>query len=190
MKCDMQYRALDDREIDVALTFAEPDSLHFQKAVAWTLSFDHVILPTDHPLALQEPLRLADLEAFAMLWSPREPYQSILRALADRGLRPGFASFRVSRTSAALVAITGAWALIPETCPPDPGTVVRMFEDPPIPVPQWVVWRGDETSEPVHRFVAACRSSGVSPGALGQGSIRFPRLATKDSQMGSSATAI
>jgi hypothetical protein len=129
--------------------------------VAWILLFDHVALPADHPLAFQEPLRLADLEASAMLWSPREPYQSILAALAERGIRPSFASFRVSRTSAPLVAMTGAWALVPGACPSGAGAVVRRFEDPPIPIPQWVVWRDVEAAEPVHQFVAACRASGV-----------------------------
>ena len=166
MKCEVQHRALEDHEIDVALTFVEPDTDRLRKAVAWILSFDHVVLPADHPLALREPLHLADLEASAMLWSPREPYQSILVALAERGIRPGFASFRVSRTSAALVAITGAWALVPGECPPDAGAVVRRFEDPPIPIPQWVVWRGDESAEPVHRFIAACRASGIMRGPL------------------------
>jgi DNA-binding transcriptional LysR family regulator len=161
MKCDMQHRALDDHEIDVGLTFLPPDTERLRRAVAWVLVFDHVVLPADHPLATQEPLRLADLEGSAMLWSPREPYQSILSALAERGIRPGFASFRVSRTSAPLVAITGAWALVPGACPPDAGAVIRRFEDPPIPIPQWVVWRRDETSEPVHRFVTACRAAGM-----------------------------
>ena len=160
MKCDVQHRALEDHEIDVALTFVEPDSERLTKAVAWVLTFDHVVVPASHPFADREPLRLADLESSPMLWSPREPYQSILTALADRGIRPGFASFRVSRTSGALVAITGAWALIPGECPPEPGAVVRGFDDPPIPIPQWVVWRRDEASEPVHRFIAACRASG------------------------------
>jgi DNA-binding transcriptional LysR family regulator len=161
MKCDMQHRALEDHEIDVALTFTEPDSERLRKAVAWVLIFDHVVLPADHPLADQEPLRLADLEPYAMLWSPREPYQSCLAALAERGIRPGFASFRVSRTTAPLVAITGAWALVPGACPPDAGAVIRRFEDPPIPTPQWVAWRREETSELVHRFVTACRTSGM-----------------------------
>jgi DNA-binding transcriptional LysR family regulator len=161
MKCEMQHRALEDHEIDVALTFVEPDSVRLEKAVAWIISFDHVALPADHPLAFQELLHLAELEAFAMLWSPREPYQSCLAALAERGIRPGFAGFRVSRTSGALVAITGAWALVPGECPSDAGAVIRRFEDPPIPVPQWVVWRGDETSDPVHRFITACRAPGA-----------------------------
>ena len=161
MKCDMQHRALEDHEIDVALTFVEPDSERLRKAVAWILSFSHVALPADHPLADHDPLRLADLEASAMLWSPREPYQTILSVLAERGIRPGFASFRVSRTSAPLVAITGAWALVPGECPPDGGAVVRRFDDAPIPITQWVVWRSDETSEPVHQFVTACRASAV-----------------------------
>lgn len=161
MKCEMQHRALEDHEIDVALTFVEPETERVKKAVAWVLSFDHVVLPASHPLARREPLHLADLEGSAMLWSPRQPYQSILAALAERGIRPTFASFRVSRTSAPLVAITGAWALVPGECPSDTGAVVRSFEDPPIPVPQWVVWRVDETSESVHHFVAACRASGI-----------------------------
>jgi DNA-binding transcriptional LysR family regulator len=159
MRCDMQHRALEDHEIDVALTFVQPDSDRLRKAVAWVLVFDHVVLPVNHPLAYRDPLRLADLEGSAMLWSPREPYQSILTALAERGIRPGFASFRVSRTSAPLVAITGAWTLVPSECPADDGAVVRRFDDSPIPIPQWVVWRRDETSEPVHQFVAACRAS-------------------------------
>jgi DNA-binding transcriptional LysR family regulator len=163
MKCEMQHRALEDREIDVALTFLEPDTDRLSKAVAWTLLFDHVALPADHPLACREPLRLTDLERHAMLWSPREPYQSILARLAERGIRPGFASFRVSRTSGALVAITGAWALVPGGCPPEAGSVTRRFEGPPLAVPQWVVWRKDESAESVHQFVAACRASGVPP---------------------------
>jgi DNA-binding transcriptional LysR family regulator len=161
MKCEVQHRALEDREIDVALTFVEPDANRTRKVVAWILSFDHVVLPAEHPLAYRETIRLADLEASPMLWSPREPYQSILRTLAARGIRPAFASFRVSRTSASLVAITGAWALVPGECPSHDGAVVRRFVDPPIPVPQWAVWRGEETSEPVHRFVSACRASGI-----------------------------
>ncbi len=114
MKCDMQHRALADREIDVALPFVRPDTERLRKAVAWILSFDHVVLPADHPLASRKVLRLADLEASAMLWSPREPYQSILAALAERGIRPCFASFRVSRTSAQLVAVTDVyvWKLL------------------------------------------------------------------------------
>jgi len=158
MKCGEQHRALQDREIDVALSFVEPDTERLEKAVAWVLTFDHVVLPADHRLAAEEPLHLADLEPFPMLWSPREPYQSILAALAERGIRPGFASFRVSRTSASLVAITGAWALVPGVCPSDDTAVVRRFADPPIPIPQWVVWRCDESSEQVHRFIAACRA--------------------------------
>jgi DNA-binding transcriptional LysR family regulator len=167
MKCEMQHRALEDHDIDVALTFVAPETDRLSKAVAWILSFDHVVLPAGHPLASQEPLRLADLESSAMLWSPREPYQSILAELAERGIRPNFATFRVSRTSAALVAITRAWALIPGECPPDSGAVARRFEDPPIPVRQWVVWRCDETSEPVHRFIAACRATGAMEFPLG-----------------------
>jgi DNA-binding transcriptional LysR family regulator len=166
MKCDMQHRALEDHEIDVALTFVHPDSTRLEKAVAWILLFDHVVLPVNHPLAMQETLHLAELETSAMLWSPREPYQSLLAALAERGIRPGFASFRVSRTTASLVGITGAWALVPGPCPPDVGAVIRRFEDPPLPVPQWVVWRSDETGEPVHRFIAACRASGGVQGPL------------------------
>ncbi len=166
MKCEMQHRALLDREIDVGLTFVEPDTTRLRRAVAWVLTFDHVVLPADHPLAHHEPLHLADLEASKMLWSPREPYQSMLSALAERGIRPGFASFRVSRTSVPLVAITGAWALIPGSSPSDGGAVVRRFEDPPIPVRQWVVWRGDETSDHVHRFVASCDASEVVPAPL------------------------
>jgi DNA-binding transcriptional LysR family regulator len=158
MRCGEQHRALQDREIDVALTFLEPDTDRLERAGAWVLTFDHVVLPAAHPLAEKEPLHLADLEPFSMLWSPREPYQSILLALAERGIRPAFSSFRVSRTSAALVAITGAWALVPGVCPADETAVVRRFADPPIPVPQWVVWRCDESSEQVHRFVTACRA--------------------------------
>jgi DNA-binding transcriptional LysR family regulator len=165
MKCDMQHRALEDHEIDVALTFIQPDTVRLRKAVAWVISFDHVALPADHPLAYSHPLHLADLESSAMLWSPREPYQSILAELADRGIRPGFASFRVSRTSAPLVAITGAWTLVPGECPGDDGAVIRRFDDAPIPIPQWVVWRSDETAEPVHQFVAACRASAVMQAA-------------------------
>jgi DNA-binding transcriptional LysR family regulator len=158
MKCGEQHRALQDREIDVALTFVEPDTERLEKAIAWVLTFDHVVVPAGHPLAHADPLHLADLEPFSMLWSPREPYQSILAALADRGIRPSFAPFRVSRTSAALVAITGAWALVPGVCPSDETAVVRRFADPPIPIPQWVVWRFAETSVQVQRFILACRT--------------------------------
>ena len=63
--------------------------------------------------------------------------------------------------SVPLVAITGAWTLVPGECPPDGGAVVRRFDDAPIPITQWVVWRSDETSEPVHQFVTACRASAV-----------------------------
>ena len=172
MKCEVQHRALEDHEIDVALTFVEPDAVRLAKAVAWVLLFDHVALPAEHPLAERDPLRLADLETSAMLWSPREPYQSILTALAERGIRPVFAGFRVSRTSAPLVAITGAWALVPGECPPDPGALVRRFDDPPIPVRQWVVWRRDETSEAVHRFVSACLAPALIQDAVDAGTIR------------------
>ena len=81
-----------------------------------------------------------------------------------------------------LVAVTGAWALIPGVCASDEDTVIRLFDDPPIPVPQWVVWRGDETSESIHQFVVACRGSGGAQ-ASDDGRSPLPRFATSASQV-------
>ena len=158
LTCQAQVGALRDRTVDVGFLFVPPDTDEFDKAVAWVLSFDRVLLPSEHPLACRDPLWLRDLEPSPMLWSPREPYQSVLAALADRGIRPAFASFRVSRTSPALVAGIGAWALVPGDGPCEAGAVRRTFADPPIEVPQWAVWRRDEASAAVHQFVATCTS--------------------------------
>lgn len=156
--------------LDLAITHGDPgEAGDIAGEVLWEESLTGVLLPADHPLADKTPLRLRDLGDLPLLAFPREAdsclLDQILAALAARGLRPSICEVELAGFFPDLVteflADCPAWRPMPgsvqEELDPRGNAVFRLVADDPIPLGLWVLWRPDDPSPLVSRFVGICR---------------------------------
>jgi DNA-binding transcriptional LysR family regulator len=154
--------AVQHGRMDIALSFVPPsDEADVVGEVVAAPAFARAILPADHPLARREAVWLRDLAATPMLAPDDEvnPYLSrrVTAALAARGIDFALSDFRLCGVPApALVAVADAWLLWFEGAESAPGTVCRRIVDPPLSAEVWLLWRRDDASPIVRRFVESC----------------------------------
>jgi DNA-binding transcriptional LysR family regulator len=128
---------------------------------------DHVAMPADHRLAVLDEVTLADLAGETILASQLpegaagrvEPTQ-----LAEHGIsvryEPWVAETQVMDSVATGVGLTVLDKGFLERNPRSDVVARRLVSGPhlPTPVEDYLIWRPDDTSEVVLRFVAAARS--------------------------------
>ncbi len=163
-----QAAALREHRIDVAAMFVGTLPVPGLEAVQLAdCTITGVLLPSSHPIADQERIRLRDLHD--LLWlhpSQRtrpEVYRVLRSALESRGLVPARHLGRRGDI-AANVAIAGgdAWALANPTVAAvyadlEGSIVYRPFVDPPIPLWYALVWRHDSSSPLLETLVEVAR---------------------------------
>lgn len=159
--------------LDLAIAHGDPGrACDIAGELLWEESLSGVMLPADHPLAGKAPLRLRDLAGLPLLAFPREAdaclLDQILPALATRGLRPSLCEVEMAGFFPDLVteflADCAAWRPVPRSAQAELGprarAVFRPVADEPIPLRLWALWRPDDPSPLVSRFVGICREQG------------------------------
>lgn len=167
----MQPEALLKGVVDVAFAHSPPETTDLVEGeLVWQEPWNAVLLPARHRLARQQPLRLRDLAELPMLPLPRElnPVLAgrIMGALAEHGLTPTVAPVRLSgfaEVALKWVADGLGWCLMVPSARDEfrgaPGVVFRCFADDPFSrLGLWVLWRRDDRSILVQRFLAAARA--------------------------------
>ena len=163
--------ALRDGSLDLAVVCSPPDD---SGAIAGECVWERplgAVLPATHPLAAQEAFRLCELVDLPLITFGRDTdplvYDTLLGALAHRGLQPRLADVRADGPPGLIgpfVAAGDGWTLAAkEDSWPQyeriPGLVFRRFTDPPILAQRWVLWLSDVPSPFVGQFIAAWSGS-------------------------------
>jgi DNA-binding transcriptional LysR family regulator len=156
--------------LDLAITHGAPDARgEIEGQVLWEEPLNAVLLPAAHPLARKAPLWLRDLAELPMLALPREADSAlldhILAALAARGLRPKISGIQMAgflpELAAEFIAQCPAWRLMVGSAGDQfthlSSVAFRALADEPIPLSWWVLWRHEDASPLVSRFVAVCK---------------------------------
>jgi DNA-binding transcriptional LysR family regulator len=163
--------AVRDGTLDVAIVCSSPDdSGALGGECVWERPLG-AVLPISHPVAAQPLARLRDLADLPLITFSRHTnpvvYDSLLHALAHRGLKPRLAAIRAGGPPAlvgplvadgegwALATADGSWPLYERI----PGILFRPFSDPPILARWWAVWLCDSPSALVGRFISTWQAS-------------------------------
>jgi LysR family transcriptional regulator, hca operon transcriptional activator len=171
-----QAAALRERRVDVAATFVGAWPVPGLAAVQLTdCTVTGVLLPSSHPLAAHDQVRLADLHELVWLHPSQrtrpEVYRVLRSALETRGLVPARHHGRRGDIAANLAIAAGdSWALanpmVAAAYADLEGSIVyRPFVDPPIPLWYALVWRTDATSPLIEKLVDVARRSAASAAA-------------------------
>jgi DNA-binding transcriptional LysR family regulator len=132
-----------------------------------TVARDHVAMPADHRLADRDEVTLADLAGETILASelPEGAAGGVeAKQLAEHGIsvryEPWVAETQVMDSVATGVGLTVLDKGFLERNPRSNVVARRLVSGPhlPTPVEDYLVWRPDDTSEIVQRFVSAARS--------------------------------
>jgi DNA-binding transcriptional LysR family regulator len=170
-----QWTALRENRVDVALTFFRPDEAeHFHAEQLLDDPLCGVLLPVGHELAAAGPVRLAALAVLPLVYFPRSQNPTanayIDAELAARGLVPRRGQEGTSLSLlAGFVAAGLGWMLATakHKVHPISGTVFVPFREPPIPFWLTMLWRKEESSLLVHRFLEVAREVRAMAGAGG-----------------------
>jgi LysR family hca operon transcriptional activator len=170
-----QAAALREQRIDLAAMFVGTWPVPGLEAVQLAdCTVTGVLLPSSHPLAAHERVRLRDLHD--LLWlhpSQRtrpDVYRVLRSALESRGLVPARHRGRRGDIAANVAIAAGdAWALANPTVAAvyadiEGSIVYRPFVDPPIPLWYALVWRTDSASPLIETLVEVARRT-AAPGA-------------------------
>jgi DNA-binding transcriptional LysR family regulator len=146
--------------VDGAFIYTRPDACDEIGHVEVAQDRFLIALPTDHRLAMASQIRLRDLSSEEFLWMPRESAPSIhdrmMKNCMSGGLKPRISQYLLSESSRLhLVAegmgvtfVTGSFAdFLPAR------VVVREIADFSMDLPLDFVWRRDNSSPIVARFV-------------------------------------
>lgn len=192
-----QAEALLKGHVDVAFAHSLPETAEVAGELVWQEPWNAVLLPAHHRLARQQPLWLRDLAELPMLALPGELdpalTERVVAALADRGLTPTIAPVHLAgfaELALKWVADGLGWCLMVPSARDEfrgaSGVVFRCFADEPFSrLGLWMLWRRDDSSLLVQRFLAAARavrqvrdaeSRLVSPGGDVEAAVRDPRL--------------
>ena len=165
------FAAIRDGTIDIAIGYVPPDQPgQVVGECVWERPLG-VVLPAGHWLAMREDLRWRDLVDLPLITFARDDnpagYESLIRAMADRGLKPRLANVHAGGPPTLIgkvVAEGEAWTLATEDrswplYTRTPGLVFRSLVDPPIIVQQWNLWLVDHLSRLVREFESAWNST-------------------------------
>jgi DNA-binding transcriptional LysR family regulator len=159
--------ALRDGSLDLAVVCSPPDD---SGAIAGECVWERplgAVLPATHPLAAQDAFRVRELVDLPLITFGRDTdplvYDTLLGALAHRGLRPRLADVRADGPPGLIgpfVAAGEGWTLATEEdswplYERISGLVFRHFADSPILAQRWVLWLSDAPSPLIHQFIAA-----------------------------------
>lgn len=163
--CEFNRRALlsaiERRHLDLAVTAGRACSSELQACSLWSEPLI-AALPHGHPLAGNEQLHWADLRGEALVVSADDPGPDIRALINARLSSPGFApDIRVQRVGRDnLLSFAEAGNIVLGT-----GFLVRRSPTAPVlhrihdgfaatAIEQWLVWRTDNDSPPLRRFLA------------------------------------
>jgi len=163
--CEFNRRALlsaiERRHLDLAVTAGRACSSELQACSLWSEPLI-AALPHGHPLAGSEQLHWADLRGEALVVSADDPGPDIRALINARLSSPGFApDIRVQRVGRDnLLSFAEAGNIVLGT-----GFLVRRSPTAPVlhrihdgfaatAIEQWLVWRTDNDSPPLRRFLA------------------------------------
>ena len=157
-----QLQALRDDRIDVGFLFNRPDGDPAFAHMPLRTENLALCLSSNHPLAARPSVRLADLaeENFILLSRSLSPvlFDTMIAGCRAGGLGPktiqevGNAAAAYSLISFGLgVGFVTVWA------PPPPGLVFKPVEDLHVPFQLELVWKADNSSPTLARFVDAVR---------------------------------
>jgi len=158
-----QLKALEARTIDLALlglhNSLTSHDLDGQPVTPYRIM---VALSTNHPMSRRSKLTLEDLNGDTLLTMSKDTYpgwqEAIDHHIVGRQSRAGVQEIDGVLAIMALVASGAGIALLPEQVRrlPHHGVVFRALT-PAIKVWAWIVWRRDNTSEPLRRCLQVLR---------------------------------
>ncbi len=165
-----QVEALQVGEIDAGFVYRttrQPDSLAYLDIDVLTLL---AAVPTTHPLAREPELRLAQLAEGPLIFVGRQinpaHYDNVMNAFAAQGLVPHIVQEANSAVVVNLAAAGMGTALISSAMrsriPAD--VVVKTITDLKTATPFGLIWRAENRSPILHRFVDTART--ICSGAL------------------------
>jgi DNA-binding transcriptional LysR family regulator len=171
-----QWTALREGRIDVGIAYSPPeDAAGLRSEVLHELQVTGVFLPAAHALARKQVLWCRDLNVLPMIKAAHKTnplvHDKFLREVRARGLEPQLADEHYMSDltmGLAMVAEGAGWiptvASLGEALARAPGAistgvVYRTWADAPIPFALHLLWREDDRSTLVDRFLAVVREA-------------------------------
>lgn len=165
MRSLAQVEAVLSGKIDAGYVFFGAIGDRDLERIQVTLNYIVLAAPIDHPLTKLKKLRLRDLKDADFLWLPRKISPALYDRLMHECSRGGLESPRIVQesvdeaTSLSLVSCRIGVAFVSDLshwrCPK--GVVLLRVTDLNIPLPQYLIWRKDNDSALLAKFVAEVR---------------------------------